>query len=366
MKNKMKIPASQPTIDKQDVDAVKECLKSGWVSSAGPALYKFAEEFARFIGVKYALPVSNGTTALHLALLALGIKPNDEVIIPALTFVSPASVTAAIGAKPVFIDVAKNSFLMDLKKIEKKITKKTKAIVVVHLYGYPIDLDPILKLAKKYDLKVIEDCAEALGAKYKNRLVGSFGDIACFSFYGNKFITTGEGGMLTTNSQKSYQLAQLYCDHGMTKERRYYHKVVGFNYRMTAMQAALGSSQLKKIKDFLKIRQNIESKYKEELKNLKEIYWVKPVKESQTVCWLATFLVTSKRIRDGLFDYLAKKGIEARKVFLPIPNMPPYKTSDKFPNTKSVSDRGLSLPTFVGLTETQIRCICRGIKNFFD
>ena len=362
----MIIPVSKPSITKNDIKAVDRCLESGWVSSAGPTIYEFANLFSNYLGTKYALPVATGTAALHLALLALEIKPSDEVVVPALTFISPASMTAAIGAKPVFVDVAKDDFLIDQKKIEEKISKKTKAIIVVHLYGHPVVMEPILKLANKYNLKIIEDCAEALGAKYKGKFVGSYGDLACFSFYGNKFITTGEGGMLTTNNHRFFSLAQLYCDHGMTKKLRYYHRVVGFNYRMTAMQAALGKSQLKKLPKFLKLRKNINEVYQKELKELTQIKWVKPAELTNPTCWLTTILLPNKQLRDRLSDHLFKKGVETRKVFFPIPGMPPYPTTEKFPNAHKVAGRGLSLPTFVGLKNSEIKYICKEIKNFFN
>lgn len=361
----MKIPISAPAIDSQDVYAVNNCLKSGWVSSAGPAINKFAKNFSKFLNVRFALPVSTGTAALHLALLAFDVKPNDEVILPALTFVSPASMTSAIGAVPVFVDVEKDGFNIDPNKIEKKITKRTKAIIAVHLYGYPANLDRILKIAKKHNLKVIEDCAEALGAKYRKKMVGSFGDIACFSFYGNKFITTGEGGMLTTNNFRFLKKAQLFCDHGMTKKRRYYHRVIGFNHRMTAMQAALGISQLKKIAKFLKQRGEILNTYQQELKNISQIKWVKPLPKTSSVCWLATCLLPNKKLRNGLFDYLAKKEVESRKVFITLPGMPPYPTCEKFPCAHSASNRGLSLPTFAHIKQSQVKRVCREIKNYF-
>lgn len=361
----MKIPIAEPNISKKDIQAVRDCMESGWISSAGPEISKFASSFSQEIGVKYGLPVSTGTAALHLALLTLGIKPGDEVILPALTFVSPASMVKTVGAEPVFADLAPDSFTVNPAEIEKKITPRTKAIIAVHLYGYPVDLQPILNIAKKYSLQLIEDCAEALGATYQEKIVGSFGDIACFSFYANKFITTGEGGMLTTNSAKLYYLAQLLCDHGMTKEKRYYHKKVGFNYRLTAMQAALGISQLEKIDKILLIREKILKKYSDGLKDIPQIEWCKPLPQTKPVCWLATPLLPNKKIRNALQKYLAEKLIETRKVFYPIPGMPPYPTKAKFPFAQNISERGLSLPTYTHLTRIQIQFICFQIKKFF-
>ena len=361
-----KIPVSEPTISEQDIKTVKKCMESGWISSAGPAIYRFGRKFAKFIGTKYALPVSTGTAALHLALLAIGVKPSDEVIMPALTFVSPASMTTALGARAIFVDVVKNTFLIDPAKIEAKITSKTKAIIAVHLYGYPADLDPILRIANKYRLKIIEDCAEALGATYHGKKVGSFGNVTCFSFYGNKFITTGEGGILSTNCARIYKKAQLYCDHGMRKEKRYYHQVVGYNYRLTAIQASLGISQLKRIKTFLRLRKKINDNYKKELKGLRKIQWAQKTADSEPVCWLTTILLPNKKTRDRLWQFLKEKGVETRKVFYPLPNMPPYPAKESFPYAQEISQRGLSLPTFTHIKAAQIKFVSKAIKEFLE
>ncbi|OGD63390.1 hypothetical protein A2160_02830 [Candidatus Beckwithbacteria bacterium RBG_13_42_9] len=359
----MNISISAPTIDKKDEKAVKDCVKSGWISSAGPKLTEFSINFAKFIKRKYALPVSTGTAALHLALLSLGIKPDDEVIVPALTFVSPASMVTAIGAKPVFVDLAANSFFIDPEKLEEKISSRTKAIIVVHLYGYPAPMKQIIKIVQKYHLKVIEDCAEALGAKYLKRGVGTFGDWACFSFYGNKVITTGEGGMLATDNRTLYKKACLYSNHGMTQKKRYFHKVVGFNYRLTALQASLGISQLKKINYFLKRRQIIQKQYYLKLRNLPQIQWPKQALFSTSVCWLTTLLLPNQKTRNTLQAYLATHGIETRKVFQPLPGMPPYPTQEKFPIAEALYQRGLSLPTFAHLSPKQVNYICGLIKK---
>lgn len=359
------IPISAPAVSRQDVATVTRCLESGWISSAGPAIPAFGEAFARLTGAKYALPVATGTAALHLALLALGIRPGDEVIVPALTFVSPIAMAAAGGAKPVFVDVLRNHVVMDPNQVERKITPKTKAIIAVHLYGYPVDLNPILTLAKRHHLTLVEDCAEALGATYHGKPVGRFGDAACFSFYANKFITTGEGGMVTTNNLQLFKKVQLYCDHGMTKKRRYYHRVVGFNYRMTAMQASLGLSQLKRLPRFMRQRQRILATYQRYLKQIPEIEWFQPLPHTQPVNWLTTCLLPNQAIRNRLIVYLASKDIESRKVFSPIPGMPPYPSQEKFPNARKVSQRGISLPTFAHLTTAQIKTVCRHLKTFF-
>lgn len=360
------IPISAPAVSGQDIAAVTRCLDSGWISSAGPAIPAFGEAFARLTGAKYALPVATGTAALHLALLALGIRPGDEVIVPALTFVSPIAMIAAIGAKPVFVDVLPNHVVMDPAGVKQKITPKTKAIIVVHLYGYPVDLNPIMTLANQHHLAVIEDCAEALGAKYHGKPVGSFGDIGCFSFYANKFITTGEGGMVTTNNKRLFQKVQLYCDHGMTKQRRYYHRVVGFNYRMTAMQASLGLSQLKSLSGYMRLRERILARYQKLLQSVPEIEWLKPLLYTKPVNWLTTCLLPNQTVRNRLMAFLLSRGVETRKVFFPIPGMPPYPSRERFPKTAQVSGRGLSLPTFTDLTNPQIRFICDQIQAFFD
>jgi perosamine synthetase len=262
------IPISKPNISKLEVDYVNQAMESGWISSLGTFISKFEERFAQYCGVKYAIAVSNGTVGLHLALEVLGVGGDDEVIIPDLTFVATANAVRMAGATPVTVDVLKTTYCIDPKKIEDAITPRTKAIIPVHLYGHPADMIEIQRIASEHKLFLIEDAAEAHGASIGERRVGSFGDCGVFSFYGNKIITTGEGGMITTNSKDTYERARFLRDHAMSQERKYWHTSVGFNYRMTNIQAAIGLAQMQKIDDFIEERDEILEKYKERLSDL--------------------------------------------------------------------------------------------------
>jgi perosamine synthetase len=280
------IPVSEPTITEKEIEYVMQAVKSGWVSSLGEYINKFEDEFAKFVGTKYALTVSNGTVGLHLALVSLGIKEGDEVIVPDLTFIATANAVKYTGAKPVFADIDKETWCISPDDIKKKITSKTKAIIPVHLYGHPVDMDPILKIAKEYNLYVIEDCAESHGAEYKGKKVGSIGHCGVFSFYGNKIITTGEGGMITTNDEKIYEKARYLRDHAMSKEKRYWHTEIGYNYRLTNIQAALGLAQLERIDEIIQKKKEIFNWYQEGLKGLENIK-LNPEKEwAKNVYWM--------------------------------------------------------------------------------
>jgi len=365
-----KIPVAEPDIGEDELKNVTEAVKSGWVSSKGPFIEEFEEKFSSYIGAKYGIATSNGTAALHLALTALEIGYKDEVIVPALTFASVANAVLYTGAKPVFVDSHPDYWCINPSKLEEKITKKTKAIIPVHLYGNPCNMNPIMKIAKDYNLYVIEDCAEAHGAEYKGRKVGTFGDIACFSFYGNKIITTGEGGMCLTNDEDLAQKMRLLRDHGMNVEKRYWHEVVGFNYRMTNLQAALGVAQLEKIDTFIERKRKIAKLYNSLLKDARgvalhpEMPWVK------NVYWLYSILIDEESYgisRDELMEKLAKNGVETRHFFYPIHLMPPYKkyaANYQFPVTERLSSSGINLPSSVKLTEKEIYEVAQLIIHF--
>jgi len=307
------IPIAEPLLSKEELNNVIEAVKSGWISSKGKFIPEFEEKFAHYCGVKYGIATSNGTVALHLALTALGIGPGDEVIIPTLTFVATANAVTYTGAKPIFIDSQPEYWCIDPEKIEEAITAKTKAIIPVHLYGHPCDMDAILAIAKRHNLYVIEDAAEAHGAEYKGRKVGSFGDISCFSFYGNKIITTGEGGMCLTNDEKLAEKMRILRDHGMNPNKRYWHDVIGFNYRMTNMQAAIGVAQLKKLDGFIERKRNIAKWYTEELKDLAEqkILTLSPeMSWAKCVYWMYSIFMLSSN-EDSFLEHK-----ESTKTFL--------------------------------------------------
>jgi len=365
-----RIPVAEPEIGEDELQNVVTAIKSGWVSSKGPFIQKFEEKFSSYIGVKHGVATSNGTAALHLALTALQTKRGDEILVPALTFASVANTVLYTRAKPVFIDSHPDYWCINPSKVEEKITKKTKAIIPVHIYGNPCNMNSIMKIAKDHNLIVIEDCAEAHGAEYKDRKVGTFGDIACFSFYGNKIITTGEGGMCLTKDEDLAQKMSLLRDHGMNVKKRYWHEVIGFNYRMTNMQAALGVAQLEKIDNFLKRKRKIANIYNSFLRNVKGVVSHPKMPWAKNVYWLYSILIDSKAYgisRDKLMNKLAKKGVETRRFFYPMHLMPPYKKyalKQYFPTTEELSSNGINLPSSVNLTEKEIYEVTHLITRF--
>ncbi len=289
-----KIPVACPDIGPEEEQLVLEAIRSKWISSQGPYVKEFERRFAKWLGIKHAIAVSNGTVALHLALLALNIKQGDEIIVPDLTFASPANMVILTGAKPVFVDVSREYWCIDPRDLKRNITSRTKAIIVVHLYGHPADMDEILEIAHENNLYVIEDSAEAHGAEYKGRKVGSIGDIGTFSFYGNKVITTGEGGMIVTNNKNIAEKIRLMRDHGM--KPRYWHIVLGFNYRMTNLQAAIGLAQLSKIDRLIKRKREIAKIYKNELSATPGIELHPEMPWARPSYWLFSILVDKKMV----------------------------------------------------------------------
>jgi len=349
------IPLAKPVFGLAEWENLSTCLTTGWISSQGKFVKEFEDNFAKWVGCRYGVATTSGTTALHLALVATGLKEGDEVIVPVLTFIASANVVKYCGAKPVFVDAHPGYWNIDPNKIKEKITQRTKAIMPVHLYGHPCDMGPIMQLAGMYGLWVIEDCAEAHGAKYNNQMVGSIGDIGCFSFYANKIITTGEGGICTTNNRDLYEHMVLLRDHGMSKTKKYWFDEVGFNYRITNLQAAVGLGQMSKLESILKERERIKMDYDSYLGTAKPSYgWAKDV------CWLYTTLVNN---RDKVIEALAKEDIDSRPMFYPLTQMPPYFSKEGFPMAESISRRGITLPTYIGLEKCDIKRICKIVKE---
>lgn len=349
---------AEPDIGSKEREYMNEAFDSGWISSKGPFISKFEDEFARFSGTKCAISCSNGTTALHLAVRALGIGEGDEVIVPDLTFASPANAVLYEKGKPILVDIDRTYWCIDPDKLKERISKKTKAIIVVHLYGHPADMDPIMDIARQNGLKVIEDCAEAHGATYKNKKVGSIGDIGCFSFYGNKIITTGEGGMITTNDYALSEKIRILRDHGMVPSRRYWHEEIGYNYRMTNIQAAIGLAQLESISEKIEKHKWIAREYSkyiyDEVKIQPEMPW------ASNVYWLPTFILDktfNSVSRSTLMSMLANDGVESRPVFYPLNEMSPYKNEDLFTNSHYVSYHGISLPVLNRFNKDDIQYI---------
>lgn len=355
-----------PVIKKLEKDILFRTVKNGWISSQSNLVKKFENNFAKWQKCKFAISTSNCTTALHLALMALDIKKGDEVICTNLSFIAPANMISLIGAKPVFVDICPVTFAMDVSQVEKKITNKTKAIMVIHPFGYPADIIRIKKIAKKYNLKIIEDVAESIGAKINNKLLGSFGDISCYSFFANKILTTGEGGMVVTNNAKLEKKIRLLRDHGMTFEKKYYHKCLAFNYRMTSLQAALGIGQLSRIKNILYEKDKIKKIYKKYLNNKGYSIFSKS-KNFKGVNWFVTLTFNKENIRNDFIKYMKEKKIECRPMIFPITFATHFKSFDckkKFMNSYKVSLNSVHLPSSIDLKTKQIQKICKFINNW--
>lgn len=357
-------PVAIPNLNGNEFKYLTDAFMSTWISSSGEYIGRFENEFSKYSDCKYGIACSNGTVAIHLALVALGIGEGDEVIVPDLTFVATINTVLHAKATPVIVDVEENSWCIDPKEIEKAITPKTKAIIPVHIYGQTCDMDAIMKIAKKHNLKVIEDCAEAHGAMYSGQKVGSFGDIGCFSFYGNKVITTGEGGMCVTNNAELDEKMRVLRDHGMSKTKRYWHDVIGYNYRMTNLQAAIGLAQLERIEEIHKNRKMYEENYKEIL-DPKSFTFQKDIVNRTRITWLVSVLLDENINREDYIKELKEKGIDARPFFYPLSNMEIYKQYCKHetPVTHKLSKVGLNLPTYESLKSMdEIKSILGALK----
>lgn len=362
----LKYPVYQPTLTGNEKKYVNECIDSTWISSKGKFLGEFEDKFAKFIGVDYATSVCNGTVAVHLALIALGIGQGDEVIVPTFTYIASANPVLVVNAKPVFVDSLPDTWQMDPKDIEAKITAKTKAIIVVHLYGHPCNMDEIMQIAKKHNLYVIEDCAEAIGSKYKGKTVGSFGDIGCFSFFGNKTITCGEGGMVVTNDATLADRLRRYKNQGNAKYREYWNDILGFNYRMTNIQAAIGLAQLEQVDNFINKKRQVAQWYMEELKNL-PLEFNNEHDDVFHTYWMVSCLVEKADMRDKLREFLKQNGVETRPTFYPIHTMPVYVHEfSKHKVAEDIALRGMNLPSYPTLSHDNVKEICDLIKKFYN
>lgn len=363
------IPISQPSITQLEIDYVTNVLKSGWISSLGEYITKFEESFAAYCGTKYALTTSNGTTGIHLALATYGIKAGDEVIVPDLTFIATASAVHYTGAKAVLVDIEEDTLCINPLEIEKAITEKTKAIIAVHLYGHPANMIAINQLAKQYNLIVMEDAAEAHGAEIKGQKVGSLSHCGIFSFYGNKMITSGEGGMITTNDEEFYHRAKYLRDHAMSSSKRYWHDEFGYNYRMTNIQAALGLAQLERIDGFINKRKEIFSQYQKKLSGIPGLKLNFTANWATSIYWLICIEIEgyTERQRNNLMEGLKLKGIDTRAYFYPISDMPMYETEKIYtPITHKVYQRGINLPSHFDLTNQEIDYICSSIRSILE
>jgi len=360
------IPVSAPSLVGNERKYVLECIDSNWISSHGKYISQFEKAFSEFCGSKYAISCSNGTAALHIALLALGIGPGDEVLVPTLTYIATANAVKYCGAKPIFIDSEPETWNLDPALIEKRITKNTKAIIVVHIYGCPARMDEILSIANEYGIFVIEDAAEAHGARYKGIPVGTMGIISTFSFFGNKIITTGEGGMVVTNDAKIAAIAKQIKGQGMDLSRRYWFPMIGYNYRMTNIEAAIGLAQIEKIEWHMRRRLEIYRLYYDRLFQCKALQFRQEFEWADPVNWLTSIMLSddAKITRDEFIDKLIEAGIETRPFFYPVHTMPFYVNENKgrqHPISCNISRRGINIPTFGDLSIEDIDYVCENI-----
>jgi perosamine synthetase len=365
------LPVAAPLLAGNEKAYVMDCLESTWISSTGAYIDRFEAAFASFCGAKHAISCSNGTTALHLALMALGVGPGDEVIVPTLTFVATANAVSYCGAKPVFIDSEPDTWNLDPAQIEARITPRTKGIIAVHLFGHPADMGEVSTIARRHGLFVLEDAAQAHGAEHQGRRTGSIGDVATFSFFGNKIVTTGEGGMVVTNDPGVAQTVRLLKSHGMDPQQRYWHPVIGYNYRMTNVAAAIGLAQLERVDWQLERRQEIASWYREHLGSAKGLGLQGEKAWARHVWWMFSVVLDAEAPvdRDALMAHFQQRGIETRPFVHPIHTLPPYLATsgiDGFPVANRLGRRGLNLPTWAGLTRDNVRHVCNTLLEYLD
>jgi|TARA_Y100000310_G_scaffold343951_1_gene454116 perosamine synthetase len=367
------IPVCKPWLPGNEKKYVLDALETNWISSAGGYINKFEEGFSKYCGAKYGISCSSGFGALHLACSALGLKKGDEVIVPTFTMAACTNAIILTGAKPVLVDSDKETYCIDVNKIERKITDKTKAIMPVHIYGHPCDMDKIIEIAKRYNLYVIEDCAEAHGAEYEGKKVGSIGDIGCFSFYANKILTTGEGGMCVTNIPELAEKIKRLRNYAFDIPR-FIHNEIGFNYRLTNIQAAIGVAQVENVDKLVEARRNVGKKYNEKLKDIRGL--ILPVEKdyAKNIYWMYGVVLSKdiKMTKEEVMAKLREKGIDTRSFFIPMHKQPVYskKTVEnipdcdgEFPVADLIGERGFYLPSSSNLTDDEIEIIVNGLKE---
>lgn len=360
------IPIYRPDLSGNEKKYVNECIDTSWISSRGRFVNEFEMQFAARIGVEHAASVCNGTVALHLALMALGIGPGDEVIVPTLTYIASANAVAYTGATPVFVDSLRDTWQIDPEDVVRNLSSRTKAIMPVHLYGHACDMDALVSIAHAHRLFLVEDCAEAFGTFYKGRHVGTFGDVSTYSFFGNKTITTGEGGMVVSNDKTLIERARHLKGQGLATHREYWHDVVGYNYRMTNIEAAIGLAQLERADEFIAAKRALAQRYVSGLKGLPiEVHCEAP--DTVHSYWMFSILVQHAKHRDPLRAQLAEAGIETRPLFYPMHTMPMYSRNYRKHNVaEDLAWRGINLPSWPGLSDAQVDYICMQIRIALD
>jgi perosamine synthetase len=367
----MKIPVSAPSLGDSEEAYLLDAFRSSWISSSGRYVDRFESEFAELTGARHAASVANGTAALHLALAALGTGAGDEVIVPAFTYVATANAVKYCGAEPVLVDVNPTTWCIDQAKIEEAITERTKGIIVVHIYGHPCDMDTIHEIAETHGIWVVEDAAEAHFATYKGRPVGGLATIGMFSFYGNKIITSGEGGVLTYSSDKLDERIRMLRSQGMDPKRRYFHPVVGYNYRLTNLACAILCAQLGRRTELVEARNAVFSAYRDRLSGIPGIGFHAIANWAVPAPWLFCITVDEREFgvdRDGLALRLAAEGVDSRPFFVPLHLMPPFQGNDRnvpggFPVSEKLGRTGLNLPTFGALKSDEISFICNLVER---
>jgi perosamine synthetase len=365
-----RLPVAAPDLSGNEERYVVDAIRSSWISSTGPYVDRFEREFAEFCGARTAIPVANGTVALHLALLALDAGPGDEVIVPSLTYIATANAVRYTGAEPVFVDVDPATWCIDPAEIEKAVTARTRGIIPVHLYGHPADMDEVNDIARRHGLWVVEDAAEAHGASYKGRPVGNLGTIGTFSFYGNKIITSGEGGAVVVDDPELERRLRLLRGQGMDPQRRYFFPVIGYNYRLTNVACAILCAQLERFDELSAARAAVFEAYRQRLGGLSGIgfqpaaAWAKPAQ------WLFCVTVDEAEFgisRDGLAKVLDDDGIETRPFFHPIHRLPPYAdrqgSARELPVTEMLATTGMNLPSSSALGEADFDRIAESIRR---
>jgi len=363
------IPIFEPYFTGNEKKYLMDCIDTTWISSQGKYILKFEKALADYHDMKHAIVTSNCTAALHLSLKALGIGPGDEVLCPDLTFIAPANMVVLSGAMLTLVDIHPETLTIDPDLIEQKITKNTKAIIIVHQFGHAANMDEIMRLAEKYNLKIIEDNAESIGASYKDKLLGTFGDVSTYSFFGNKIMTTGEGGAVLTDDKNTAIKCRELRDHGMSHKRKYHHIDLGYNYRMTNMQAAIGLAQMEKLDEILALRKQQMDYYYNELSNIKGVTLRKYAEWCEPVHWMMTLTLDDKYDRDKFLFYMKDNGIDCRQMINPVHHADHYKskfTDDDFINSINISKQSVHLPSGLGLTEKQISKIGKVIKSFLN
>lgn len=361
----MNIPVYQPYFSGREKEYVLQCMDSTWISSKGEFINRFEQQFADYIGSEHATTVSNGTVAIHLALEALDLGPDDEVIVPALTYVASVNTIIQTGAKPVFVDSLMSTWQIDPEDVRRKITPQTKAVMAVHLYGLPCDMNPLVQLCKEHGLFLIEDCAEAVGTLYQGRHVGTFGDVATFSFFGNKTITTGEGGMVVARDPKVIARARHLKSQGVSATREYWHDELAYNYRMTNICAAIGLAQLEQVGNILEKKRAVFSWYAEGLKGL-PLQMHEEIPGTRHSHWMCSLAVNNADLRQPLRDHLKQMGIETRPVFYPANTLPHCQTSEVFPVANALASRGMNLPSSPVLSADDVQFVVNQIRQFFE